>query len=267
MFPLLAALSMPAAAAPGIHVTGSCPGPMAFEVTGVPGPYALLSASGPGSALIPGGPCAGSPTGLSPSGLAFRGLHTGPLTPTIPAVACSASVQVLDPATCDLSPVVPIAAPPLRIETFDITCEGDTWIYDATANGWTSDAVVDIWQVLPGGFGWDEEHLLDSVAHDPSGRWDHLRVELDSGASPLDFVPSESTVFSCGYHDPEVDWSLNYALRIYDASGALADCLFLGDAYDAVIAAPEGGGNVTGYNPVSAPEELPGCRDGGPAVP
>jgi hypothetical protein len=86
---------------------------MEFDITGVTGMYALISANGPGSAVIPGGPCAGTVSGLSPSGLAFRGAHAAPggvggLTPTIPGAACGAHLQALDLETCELSATVPL---------------------------------------------------------------------------------------------------------------------------------------------------------------
>jgi hypothetical protein len=110
------ALLFPATALAGgmtLSTSGSCPGVMTFSVDGLaPGaPFALISANGPGSATLSSGPCAGTMTGLSPSGLAFRGVHTGDVTPTIPGAACSAWVQALDPDGCALSPAVMIESP------------------------------------------------------------------------------------------------------------------------------------------------------------
>jgi hypothetical protein len=95
-------------AAPTLEVSGACPGVLSFTVEGLTGPFALFSAMGPGSAEIPDGPCTELRSGLSPSGFAFRGVHPsdasgiGRLSPTIPSAACSAFVQVVDLATCDM---------------------------------------------------------------------------------------------------------------------------------------------------------------------
>jgi hypothetical protein len=67
---------------------------------------ALLSSNGPGSAVMPGGPCAATGTGLSPSGLALRATGMADdggmfgLSPTIPEAACGAYVQIVSLTAC-----------------------------------------------------------------------------------------------------------------------------------------------------------------------
>jgi hypothetical protein len=102
------ALLVPASAyaAPVLTVSGACPGPVTIEATGA-GSWALLSANAGGSNLVPGGPCAGEMTGLG-AGMAFRGIHSSPLSPTLPGAACGAWLQALDVDTCEFSAVVPV---------------------------------------------------------------------------------------------------------------------------------------------------------------
>jgi hypothetical protein len=124
-FCALALLTMPAAAlaAPTLSASGACPGIIDLDSSGLSGDYALISASGPGSVATPGGPCAGTMLALSPAGLAFRGVHRsdgagmGSISPSIPAVACGAFVQIIDLGTCETSGAVELGgAEPAWVE-------------------------------------------------------------------------------------------------------------------------------------------------------
>ena len=94
-----------------LDVSGDCPGPASFSITGVsPGSTVGLIAGTPGSAAIPAGPCAGVRSDLA----GLRLITTlrdadrdGAITfrPTLPGGACGLSVQVVDVGTCDLSNV------------------------------------------------------------------------------------------------------------------------------------------------------------------
>ena len=101
--------------AQALAVSGICPGPMTITGTDFdPGErLALISAAGPGAVSLPGGPCAGTMTGLSPAGLALRtvGFADGSgrysLFPTIPPSACGAYLQMASLDRCGVmtSPV------------------------------------------------------------------------------------------------------------------------------------------------------------------
>jgi hypothetical protein len=112
---LLVPTSAFAGAPVGASVSGSCPGPVSISASGITpgGNFALISAAGPGSATIPGGPCAGMPSALSPAGLALRGVYSygTVLNPTLPGGACSAYIQTIDLDTCMMSPAVPLDGP------------------------------------------------------------------------------------------------------------------------------------------------------------
>jgi hypothetical protein len=112
---------------------------MSINVSGITGggSVALLSANGPGSFVVPAGPCAGTVTGLSPSGAALRSTSSADgggmwgITPTIPGAACGAFVQALDLTTCSTSPAVPLAGPgEFVIFTTDLTIGSDagSWL-------------------------------------------------------------------------------------------------------------------------------------------
>jgi hypothetical protein len=115
---LLATLaSTPAwAVPPTLSIGGACPGPVTFTVTGGTPNQQLswVSSSGPGSATIPSGACAGTPLGLSGAGIQLRALRRNnaaggqSLTPTLPAAVCNQWIQVVDMASCTVSPALPI---------------------------------------------------------------------------------------------------------------------------------------------------------------
>lgn len=106
------------AGGPAVTVDGLCPGPVDLEIMGVtPGStVAILKGDGPGSDLIPGGPCAGIRSGLD--GLAYvtslrdsDGDGMIRLRPSLPAPACSQSIQVIDVEGCVVSTVTPLGRP------------------------------------------------------------------------------------------------------------------------------------------------------------
>lgn len=118
----LGLLAAPAAFAQSFSIAGTCgAGPMDFDIMGITpsGNYAIISADNVGSASVPAGPCAGTPLGLSTSGIALRvvrqadGAGDDFLTPNIPPAVCgNAYAQVLDLTTCTTSNVVLVDTPP-----------------------------------------------------------------------------------------------------------------------------------------------------------
>jgi hypothetical protein len=138
----------------------------------------------------------------------------------------------------------------------NVSCSGDDWVYEASTQGWTYDAVVNAWEVVPGGAGWDEEHTLPSVDFDPDGAWDELKRVLTPSVSVGAFAPDSNTLFSCGVHDFSADNpAMVFAFRVYDADG-LAECVMVGDRASDVMS---GQSDVTVYNTVSNPSELQNC--------
>jgi hypothetical protein len=101
---------------PTITWSGTCPGPMTLTATGMTpgGSVYVVSSSGPGSAAVPSGPCAGPVSGLSPAGIRLRttltanGSGAASFSVTAGAGACGTYVQALDVATCTFSNVDPI---------------------------------------------------------------------------------------------------------------------------------------------------------------
>ncbi|MFT4628635.1 MAG: hypothetical protein ACI8PZ_007331, partial [Myxococcota bacterium] len=90
-------------------ISGSCPGRMRIEASGLTprGTFAVLLGSGPGSDVLPGGPCAGVASGLSDVRYITSSLADPAgevlLTPTVPDGRCGATVQILDVVTCSFT--------------------------------------------------------------------------------------------------------------------------------------------------------------------
>jgi hypothetical protein len=97
------------AGGPTLDITGSCPGVLSIDGFGFTpsGTVAVLKGSGPGSDLLPGGPCTGGVTSLGGLGfvttLRADGGGRVSISPSIAAPICGAEVQFLDTSTCGLS--------------------------------------------------------------------------------------------------------------------------------------------------------------------
>ena len=107
-------LCLPAAAlaAPTLTLSGACPGVIDIDIAGLTpsGEMMLLFSGGEGADALPAGACAGTPTGLSPIRFGLRapdvdGDGAMAFSPDVPGGACGKHVQILDTATCELSPV------------------------------------------------------------------------------------------------------------------------------------------------------------------
>jgi hypothetical protein len=153
-----AALLLPVtASAQSVSVSGTCPGPVTLRTTGVTpgGNYVVLRGGGGGASAIPGGPCAGSNSGLDsvhawhgPYGV--DGAGSDSKTPTVPDV--SDWVTVLDVETCMTSRAVELCAPVVAANpecsdytvltdgmrhvsmTGDVYCDND--VLAASLNSW-----------------------------------------------------------------------------------------------------------------------------------
>jgi hypothetical protein len=112
----------PTTTAPSIDfaITGTCNTGLTFTATGLPpnGSFAMVTSQALGDAAVPGGPCAGTPSGLSPQGASvvnvFSANAMGVFSvspPSIPAAACGAPVQLLDVQSCAFSNVTRVPQP------------------------------------------------------------------------------------------------------------------------------------------------------------
>lgn len=150
----------PAALAQSFSIAGTCgAGPMDFDLAGLTpsGRFAVISADTLGSATVPAGPCAGTPLGLSASGLALRLLRTADasgeamLMPTIPPAVCgNAYAQVLDLTTCTTSPV----------RLVDTPVTSSTGRYLLTERG---QATIHAWDKATGAFSVDHSVASNDV--------------------------------------------------------------------------------------------------------
>jgi hypothetical protein len=115
MIASLIALSLfsSSALAQTVSTSGTCPGVVRIDVSGVTpgGNYYILRGNAAGATPLPGGPCAGVSSGLS-SVTSFFGAFsasaggTASLAPSVPGSAAGSFISVLDPRTCTVSRAV-----------------------------------------------------------------------------------------------------------------------------------------------------------------
>lgn len=191
------------AGGPMLDVTGSCPGPITFDVMGLtPGTRIAVLAGAPGSDTLPGGPCADTRTDLS----SVRLLSTVPdwdrdgqisLAPFVPGGACGRTVQVIDLTTCLLTNTEVLGAVDVEVD-LDLT-PGDGGVVAGDDPYWadkgyvfTADTTFDIaggsWQInMPADgfvrmsvYEWPELGLIArGTATYGSGAEEWLRSDLD----------------------------------------------------------------------------------------
>jgi hypothetical protein len=144
------ALSSVALATPDLEVSGSCPGPMVLDISGLTpgGQMRLFIGSGPGSAVMPGGPCRDVATGLADLRVGPGGFDDGDglylLSPTLGLSACRRWVQVLDVSTCTLSEALPLSE-----GVGPSSCPGASAIanpsFESGIAPWTTSETSEIW--------------------------------------------------------------------------------------------------------------------------
>lgn len=113
----------------------------------------------------------------------------------------------------------------VRIET--ITAEGcsgeDGWLFGARTDAWTLGGTLDLLRTSDQRA---EAHPMEVVGTDPDGGWDALSSGLlADGADPAAQQTGVSSVFDCA-SDPA---DLTFAVRVWDRTGVLADCVVWGD--------------------------------------
>jgi hypothetical protein len=144
---LLVAARPSMGAAQSLAVTGTCPGEVTFEATGLPsrGGFALFSASGVGDGLIDARVCEGWPSGLAAdrqrraAGDAdVEGIFS--TTVTLPEAACGACVRGLVRSGCGLTNPVGLLGPCLE-EGFEGDWPGD-WLPIPVEYGYGSGTLV-----------------------------------------------------------------------------------------------------------------------------
>ena len=116
---------------PALRVAGACPGTVAISVRGAsPGQrLAILSGSTGGVSQTPAGPCTGVPLDLGSPQLRVlttadsSGLFS--VSPTLGALPCTQSIQVLDVATCTTSAAMPLAGGPVAMFEGQVTMSFD----------------------------------------------------------------------------------------------------------------------------------------------
>lgn len=113
-------LSIPAAHAQDLAISGTCPGPVDLTISGATpfGTVTLVSGDGPGVTALPvGSPCPSTVLALSGNvkrrlDLTADAAGNVTVTPNLSAGACGASLQALDLSTCSTTQALPIDASP-----------------------------------------------------------------------------------------------------------------------------------------------------------
>jgi hypothetical protein len=98
---------------PALSIGGTCPGPVQVSMTDLTpnGNVAVVRAAAAGSAIVPGGPCVGTPLDLA-APLSLIGIFPADaagnfsVSPTLGAAACGKQVQIIDLTTCDTSNLI-----------------------------------------------------------------------------------------------------------------------------------------------------------------
>lgn len=97
--------------------------------------------------------------------------------------------------------------------------------FDVRTDGWTGLATFTLHRAVDGR---SEDHPMDLVALDPAGAWDEWRVELASGATATDWVPSETTAFDCDAEGAALSFAVRLDRQLTDGSVATVDCVVWG---------------------------------------
>ncbi len=184
--------------------------------------------------------------------------------PMLALIACgdSGTTSTGDSTTTTTAPTTTTTDPgattftgPTTITSVNVSCDGTTWNWDSTTEGWT-DGISNLGNAWETGSspGWNDEHTLPAIDFDPLKYWEVQQRSLASGAASPEM--DVSTLFACGVHD--VDPTMTFSVRVYDEAGALADCWVWGEDVAGVI---DGSNRPNLNGDPTSPYELAGCTD------
>lgn len=144
----LTLLLAPASAfAVDLDIAGSCPGRIAMDGTNItPGAsVAVISSTGPGSTIIPAGPCAG--TELPLTGVQLRTIVSDSdgdgivsLRPNIPGAACGQRVSFVDLSACEVSEAPTLGGDPVSFVGYAVWTQSTPVQSDADQDQLMQDA-------------------------------------------------------------------------------------------------------------------------------
>lgn len=112
----------------------------------------------------------------------------------------------------------------VQVETVSSAgCVGsDAWLVEATTDGWTLGATLDLFRATDGRA---EQHELGVVGTDPDGLWDRLSSgPIADGVDPAKQVAGVNSTFDC---TADAD-ALTFAIRVTDRSSTRSDCVVWG---------------------------------------
>ena len=147
---------------------------------------------------------------------------------------------------------------PTIIDDWSLTCPDlNNWQLRVETTGRT-DGLASVYMMeTANAYPWDEQHDVDSVDFDPLGLWEDHEVLMEDEKRPIsDWVPGQSTVFTCGVHDTPN--TMTWVIRVYDDTGALADCVVMGEDPTGMI---NGKYDADMINGPADPREFANCTE------
>jgi hypothetical protein len=154
------------------------------------------------------------------------------------------------------------------ITSVNVGCTPTTFVYEAETSGWTGLARLNMWTVLEMQQGTNEEHTLQVIEFTEDCTYDLLQRELESSRPESLYEPDFTTTYDCDDskkppEKPDDRPNMTYALRIYDTSLELTDCVMWGADVEEVLLDPTGGSasNVPHTQPIHDFTELYSCRE------
>ncbi|MFT4626591.1 MAG: hypothetical protein ACI8PZ_005268 [Myxococcota bacterium] len=148
------------------------------------------------------------------------------------------------PTSTDTSWTNPDLGTVIAWSAWSAGCVGPDWLVQAVADGALGTVRANVWETDRAD-GRNEEHLVPLLTETVA------EGLLTGGADP--FLPGSSTRFICGDHDTR--GALTWAMRAYDLSGTLVDCVAWGHDPHGVKRSEYGTDQ-----PVTSQPELVGCR-------
>jgi hypothetical protein len=115
------------------------------------------------------------------------------------------------------------------ITQISVSCDDKNFVtLFVEANAWSGGGLVYMQETGNIAPQYSEDHLISSYLEDPKGKWDRLKITLETGAKAPG-VSQVSTAFTCDGHfelpDPGV---MTYVIAITDTMNEITDCVAAG---------------------------------------
>ncbi len=155
-----------------------------------------------------------------------------------------------------------------EISSVTVGCTPTTFVYEAETTAWTGLARLNLWTVYETQQGTNEEHTLEVLEFSEDCTYDLLRRELESSRPESLYEADYTSTYDCDDskkppEKPDDRPFMTYALRVYDTSLELTDCVIWGANVEDVLLDPTGGSasDVPNTRPITDFTEIYGCRE------